>query len=141
MPSLDKTPGPNFTSDKSLAGSLSVTLKIVGAAVTGDVKIRVIVPVGPCPFRSGQLPPPLFPLYSRTQLPGSGPPPTSPPQLSLIVAVPNAALISPADGLQPNVVVVPVVVITGGILSAIQVTVLDAMAELPHASLAVHALV
>ena len=39
------------------------------------------------------------------------------PQLSVAVAVPNAALISVEDGLHPNVNVVPVAVTTGFILS------------------------
>jgi len=36
------------------------------------------------------------------------------PQPSEAVAVPSAALISEADGLQPRVVTAPVIVITGG---------------------------
>ena len=63
------------------------------------------------------------------------------PHASVAVAVPRAALISAADGLQPSVVVVPVAVIDGATLSADQVTVLDAVAVLPHASLATHVLV
>ena len=63
------------------------------------------------------------------------------PQASVAVAVPSAALISAADGLQPNVVVVPLVVITGAVLSADHVIVLDAVAVLPHASIAVNVLV
>jgi hypothetical protein len=63
------------------------------------------------------------------------------PQASLAVAVPKALLISPADGLHPSVVVVPPVVITGGVRSAVHVTVLDAVAVLPQASLAVNVLV
>ena len=39
-----------------------MTLKIVGATVKDVVKNKVTVPVGGRPFRSGQLPPPLFPL-------------------------------------------------------------------------------
>ena len=62
------------------------------------------------------------------------------PHASDAVAVPSAALISPADGLQPSVVVVPVPVIIGAVLSAAHVTVLEVVAELPHASLAVHVL-
>ena len=64
------------------------------------------------------------------------------PQASVAVAVPNAALISAADGLQPRVVVVPLVVITGAVTSsADHVIVLAAVAVLPQASLAVHVLV
>lgn len=63
------------------------------------------------------------------------------PQASVADAVPRAALISPADGLQPSIVVVPPVVIDGGVLSAVQLTVLDAVAVLPQASLAVQVLV
>ena len=63
------------------------------------------------------------------------------PQASVAVAVPSATLISAADGLQPSVVVVPPVVITGAVLSAVHVIVLDAVAVLPQASLAVKVLV
>ena len=63
------------------------------------------------------------------------------PQASVAVAEPSAALISAADGLQPSEVVVPFVVITGAVLSAVHVMVLDAVAVLPHASLAVNVLV
>ena len=63
------------------------------------------------------------------------------PQASVAVAEPSAALISAADGLQPSVVVVPPVVITGTALSADHVIVLDAVAVLPHASIAVNVLV
>jgi hypothetical protein len=63
------------------------------------------------------------------------------PQPSVAVAVPNAALISDAVGLQPKVVAVPDVVIEGGVLSAVHVTVLAAVAVLPHPSTAVNVLV
>jgi hypothetical protein len=63
------------------------------------------------------------------------------PQASVAVAVPRAALISPAEGLHPSVVVVPPVVITGAVLSDVHVIVLDEVAVLPQASLAVHVLV
>ena len=64
------------------------------------------------------------------------------PHASVALAVPKAALISAADGLQPSVVVAPPVVITGGVRSsAAHVTVLAAVAVLPHASLAVNVLV
>ena len=63
------------------------------------------------------------------------------PQASVAVAVPSAALISDADGLQPNVVVVPPVNIDGIVLSLVHVIVLDAVAVLPQASLAVNVLV
>src|SRR4029079_17905670 len=63
------------------------------------------------------------------------------PQASLAEAVPKAAPISSAVGLQPRVFVVPPVVITGGVLSDFQVTVRDVAAVLPQASTAVHVLV
>ena len=63
------------------------------------------------------------------------------PQPSEAVAVPSAAEISEADGLQPSVVTAPVIVITGGFWSATQVTVLEVVAVLPQASLAVNVLV
>ena len=62
------------------------------------------------------------------------------PQTSVAVAVPSAALISAAVGLHANVLVVPVGVITGGVRSEVQVTVLDAVLELPQASMAVNVL-
>jgi hypothetical protein len=63
------------------------------------------------------------------------------PQPSLPDAVPRAALISVADGLQPRVVVVPLATIVGGVRSIIQLIVLDAVAVLPQASIAVNVLV
>jgi hypothetical protein len=63
------------------------------------------------------------------------------PQASDADAVPRAAFISAAVGLHPSVVVVPPVVITGGVRSEIQVIVLDAVAVLPQPSMAVHVLV
>ena len=63
------------------------------------------------------------------------------PQASVAVAEPRAALISDAVGLHANVVVVPLAVIEGGVTSFIQVTVLDAVAVLPQASIAVNVLV
>ena len=62
-------------------------------------------------------------------------------QPSVAVAVPSAAAITEAEGLQPSVVTAPVIVITGGFLSAIHVTVLEVVAVLPQASLAVNVLV
>jgi hypothetical protein len=49
-------------------------------------------------------------------------------QPSEAVAVPSAAVISEADGLQPRVAVAPVIVITGGFLSATHVMVLEVVA-------------
>ena len=49
-------------------------------------------------------------------------------------------MISAAVGLHANVLVVPVGVITGGVRSEVQVTVLDAVLELPQASMAVNVL-
>jgi hypothetical protein len=63
------------------------------------------------------------------------------PQPSVAVAVPNAAVISEAEGLQPSDVAVPVAVIDGGVRSAVHVTVLTAVALLPHPSTAVNVLV
>jgi hypothetical protein len=63
------------------------------------------------------------------------------PQASVAVAVPRAAVISEAEGLQPKVKAVPLVVIVGGTRSLVHVTVLTAVAELPQASTAVNVLV
>jgi hypothetical protein len=63
------------------------------------------------------------------------------PQASVAVAVPNAPFISLADGLHARAVVVPPVVNTGGVTSAVHVIVRDAVDVLPQASLAVNVLV
>ena len=63
-----------------------------------------------------------------------------PPQLSVAVAVPSAALISPADGLHPREVPVPPVVRVGPVLSSNQLVERDAVDVLPQASLAVQVL-
>ena len=66
------------------------------------------------------------------------------PQLSVAVAVPKAALICVEVGLQPKsppLAIDPVAVITGGVKSEVQLMVLDALAVLLHASVAVHVLV
>jgi hypothetical protein len=62
------------------------------------------------------------------------------PQASVALAVPSAALISEADGLHPGGSGVCVTVITGGVRSEVQVTVLEAVAELPQPSTAVKVL-
>ena len=64
------------------------------------------------------------------------------PQSSVAVAVPRAASIDAADGLQPRDNVVPVAVITGADKSCVQEIVLETdIAVLPHASVAVQVLV
>ena len=63
------------------------------------------------------------------------------PHSSLALAEPRAASIAADVGLHPSVDVVPVAVITGGVAFDVQVTVLDAVAVLPHASVAVNVLV
>ena len=63
------------------------------------------------------------------------------PQTSVAVAVPSAALISDTVGLQLSVNAAPVAVIVGGVVSSVQVAVLDAVAVLPQASVAVQVLV
>src|SRR5262245_16231458 len=60
------------------------------------------------------------------------------PQAAEAVAVPSAALMSEAEGLHPSVAVAPVTVITGGLGAYTQVTVLEAVDELPQASTAVN---
>jgi hypothetical protein len=67
---------------------------------------------------------------------------SAPLQLSEAVALPRAASIVADDGLHPSdVATVAVGVITGGVISNVQVTVRDAVPEFPHASIAVHVLV
>jgi len=64
------------------------------------------------------------------------------PQLSLAVAVPSAESMAKADGVHPNMRVVPVAVITGATVSTVQVTVRDTdTAALPQRSVAFHVLV
>jgi hypothetical protein len=63
------------------------------------------------------------------------------PQASVAEAEPSARLISLADGLHPSDVPVPLAVIVGGVVSAVQFAVLEVVAVLPQASLAVNVLV
>jgi hypothetical protein len=63
------------------------------------------------------------------------------PHASVAVAVPRAAVISEATGLQPKVNVVPVAVRDGGIRSSVQVAVRDVDDVLPQASIALNVLV
>ena len=63
------------------------------------------------------------------------------PHAADAVAVPRAALISEAVGLQARVGVAPVIVIAGGLGAPVHVTVLVTVAVLPQASLAVNVLV
>src|SRR5204862_180080 len=63
---------------------------------------------------------------------------------SVAEAVPKAPFISPAVGLHPRfapLATVPPVVNVGGVRSAIQLIVLDAVEVLPHASIALNVLV
>ena len=55
--------------------------------------------------------------------------------------MPSAVLIAAEDGLHPSGEGVAGGVIVGGVLSCVQVAVIDAVALLPHASTAVHVLV
>jgi hypothetical protein len=63
------------------------------------------------------------------------------PQASVAVAVPSAVLIAALVGLHPSGEGVAGGVIVGGVISAVQVAVTDAVALLPQASTAVHVLV
>ena len=63
------------------------------------------------------------------------------PQAAVAVAVPSAAVISAAEGLQPSVGTAPVIIIAGGLGALVQVTVVEAVAVLPQASIAVYVLV
>jgi hypothetical protein len=62
-------------------------------------------------------------------------------QSAVAVAEPRAALISAAEGLQPSVTEEGVTIIVGGLGALNQVTVLDTVALLPQASMAVNVLV
>ena len=62
------------------------------------------------------------------------------PQASVADAVPNAPAIAAADGLHAKLPAV-VTVIVGGVRSLVHVTVDDAVAVLPQASVAVNVLV
>ena len=66
------------------------------------------------------------------------------PQLSVALAVPNAASMVAADGLHPRLALLavePVAVITGTVVSNVQLMVRDVLEVFPQASLAVHVLV
>ena len=63
------------------------------------------------------------------------------PQASVAVAVPSAPSIVAAEGLHPAASADPVAISVGVVTSAIQVAVLDIVAVLPQASVAVHVLV
>jgi hypothetical protein len=63
------------------------------------------------------------------------------PQAALAVAEPKAALISAVEGLQPSVATAPVIIITGGLGALVHVTVVEAVAVLPQASIAENVLV
>ena len=62
-------------------------------------------------------------------------------QAEVAVALPSAALISEAVGLQPRVTEGFVIIIVGGLGTLVHVTVLVMVAELPQASTAVNVLV
>ena len=59
----------------------------------------------------------------------------------MAVAVPNAPSIAEELGLHPSASGLPLVVITGAVLSSLHVAILDAVEVLPHASIAVNVLV
>ena len=62
-------------------------------------------------------------------------------QAAVAVAEPRTAVISEADGLQPSVATAPVIIIVGGLGTLVHVTVVEAVAVLPQASMAVNVLV
>ena len=63
------------------------------------------------------------------------------PQAAVAVAEPSAATISEADGLQPSVATAPVIIMVGGLGTLAHVTVVEAVAVLPQASMATNVLV
>ena len=63
------------------------------------------------------------------------------PHASVAEAEPSAPFISPAVGLQPRLNEPPFAVIVGGVTSSVQVTVRDAVAELPQPSDAMNVLI
>jgi hypothetical protein len=63
------------------------------------------------------------------------------PQASVAVAEPSAAVIADEVGLHPRVGIAPVMMIDGGVWSEVQFTVLEVVALLPQASIAVNVLV
>ena len=65
----------------------------------------------------------------------------APLQLSVAIALPRPALIVGGLGLPQIKLAVLVAVIVGGVTSSVQVTVLEAEAVLPQASVTVHVLV
>jgi hypothetical protein len=75
--------------------------------------------------------------------PSTGVETVAPPQASVDVALPNAASIAAVLGLHPSTPFagVPVAVIVGAVWSNVHVAVLDVVAVLPHASVAVNVLI
>jgi hypothetical protein len=63
------------------------------------------------------------------------------PHAAVAVAEPSAAAISEAEGLQPSVGILPVIIMVGGLGTLVHVTVVEAVAVLPQASTAVNVLV
>jgi len=63
------------------------------------------------------------------------------PQASVAVALPSAASIAAEVGLHASGALLPVAVIVGGVISSVQVAVLEVVAVLPQASDAVKVLV
>jgi len=65
------------------------------------------------------------------------------PHASVAVALPNAASMAAEVGLHPNAPLagVPVAVSVGAVISTVHVTILDVVAVLPQASVAVNVLV
>ena len=87
-----------------VVSSVQVTVRDTGAAVLPHASVALQVRVCDRPH-------PLVLTVPSVKLGVTG------PQLSVAVAVPSAALMSDALGLQPSVRVVPVAVITGAVVS------------------------
>jgi hypothetical protein len=108
-----------------IGGVISITQMIVREVPEtfphASVAVNVLVCVRLQPLEM------IFPSLKET---------TGVPQLSVAEAVPSAALICAAEGLQPAFNVVPEAVISGAVVSTTQVMVLDALDTLPQASAA-----
>ena len=63
------------------------------------------------------------------------------PQLSDAVATPSVVFNTTGSGLQPRLIVAEPMFNVGGVISTVQMTVLEAVVVLPHASLATNSLV
>src|SRR4030095_15213823 len=123
-------------------GGSGVCVTVITGGVRSAVHVMVLVSVAVLPHASTAVnvlvcdleQPVLFIIPSEELTVGV-------PHASVAVAAPSAALIAAAVGLHPGGSGVCVTVMTGGVISSVQVTVLVSVAVFPQASIAVNVLV